>query len=257
MDKLFWADTEHVEIGELADERSLQHFLSLCRAYRRSFGVHSPLFRGGSKYDLLEAVDRAPEIAWAQVEHEAVRVATLGGEYLLVHFPYFQEVPDLSAAHKTIRHGLERLSRIQKRSGTRIVCEPKLGKHRSPAGIEALRHLPAKVWAEQALSVCIDVGDCLIAAGPHGAWDCIQPLLPFVRVVHLHNVEFWQDGRYIWVPPHPSHESDGIHFPLQEILGQLATLSDVVFVFEHTPHSDPSDDFVMEGFEWIRSLVGG
>ncbi len=40
--------------------RLSMHFFDLCRVKQPPFGVHSPLLRDGSKYDLLEKVSIEP-----------------------------------------------------------------------------------------------------------------------------------------------------------------------------------------------------
>ncbi|MGG1664085.1 hypothetical protein [Brevibacillus sp. NRS-1366] len=55
-DELFWDDIDLIEIGEFPNETAFSAFLDLCRVKQTPFGVHSPLLRNGSKYDLLEKV---------------------------------------------------------------------------------------------------------------------------------------------------------------------------------------------------------
>ncbi|MEH7226700.1 hypothetical protein V7112_23125 [Bacillus sp. JJ1566] len=76
-----------------------------------------------------------------------------------------------------------------------------------------------------------------------------------IKVVHLHNVEF-HNNKYIWVPVHPSHEIDNLHFRVKDLIRKLSFNSDVFFVFEHTPHTNPTEIFVNEGINWVKEIIG-
>ncbi|WP_257348419.1 sugar phosphate isomerase/epimerase family protein [Pseudalkalibacillus decolorationis] len=247
--KLFRDDMDHIEIGEFPSEESFDEFLKLVREHKVSFGLHSPLYRNQSKYDLLEKVQFEPQQAWEQFENEVRYMANLGAEYVLVHFPYFKKA-SVENVDITIEQGLRRLSKLQDKYSIPIVCEPKLGLDRSPVGIQYLHNFPLEIWETYNLKLCIDIGDYLLAVGEK-ALDYISKWRDFIKVAHLHNVEF-HGGEYIWVPVHPSHEGDGKHFCIKEILLFLTRCKDVHFVFEHTPHSNPTDKFVDEGIQWVR-----
>ena len=81
---------DHIEIGEFPDEKAFALFLTLYKTNDSSFGLHSPLYRNQSKYDLLEKVQMDPQKAWANFEKEMVLMKKIGAKYILVHFPYFQ-----------------------------------------------------------------------------------------------------------------------------------------------------------------------
>jgi sugar phosphate isomerase/epimerase len=138
--ELFWEDIEHIEIGEFPDEKALGRFLKLSKEKHTNFGVHSPLLRGRSKYDLIEKVEYDSAYAWEQLESEAKRMSALGAEYLLVHFPYFKEEVQMNT-NGLIEEGLRKLSCIQEKYSIGLVCEPKLGLNRSSAGINYLNNL--------------------------------------------------------------------------------------------------------------------
>lgn len=73
--ELFWEGINHIEIGEFPDEPAFQYFLELNKQKRLSYGVHSPLLRDGSKYDLIQKVQYEPAFAWEQLELEAERLS--------------------------------------------------------------------------------------------------------------------------------------------------------------------------------------
>lgn len=248
---LFKHDVEHIEIGEFNDEDSLRDFLNLVQQSKYSFALHSPRFRQNSKYDLLEAVFMDSELAWEQFEADIAWVKEVGAAYILVHFPYFKdEQSDIS--NEKIEAGLQRLSYLQDRYNVQIVCEPKLGMKRSAVGIDALDHFPVETWAQYGIKLCIDIGDYLIASDQ--AYSLIEKWLDHIHVVHLHNVEFSAE-HYIWVPIHPSHENDGIHFSIEAILNLLTRTGQRFFILEHTPETQPRDCFVEEGLRWLREII--
>lgn len=251
--KLFKRHLPHIEIGEFQDEESFQSFIELLGKTNKSFGLHSPLFRGQSKYDLLEKVSMNPEEAWIQFEAEVERMSRLGAEYILVHFPYFKKEASGNPA-EIIEEGLKKLSALQKKYGIMIVCEPKLGFRQSPAGIDYLDSFPVETWKKYGLSLCVDIGDYILATDDK-AINYIGKWAKFVRVVHLHNVEY-QGDKYIWVPVHPSHENDGRHHKIKKLMDFLAKkCEDVFFVMEYTPHTNPSEKMAEEGVEWAIEVI--
>lgn len=245
-------NVNHIEIGEFNDEGSFNQFLEMLNKSNMTFGLHSPLYRNQSKYDLLEKVQYEPEKSWEQFENEVKYMSELGSEYILVHFPYFKEEKEIDTA-ETIEKGLERLHRLQEKYGILIVCEPKLGHYRSTFGINVLDSFPVDVWERYGIKLCIDIGDYLMATGDE-ALSYIEKWKKHIKVVHLHNVEFHNDV-YIWVPVHPSHENDNVHFKVKDLIAKLAMSQDVFFIFEHTPHSKPTDAFVNEGIDWVREII--
>jgi sugar phosphate isomerase/epimerase len=249
--ELFIEEATHIEIGEFENKDAYQYFLSLIKSSNKSFGLHSPLFRNNSKYDLIENVQFEPEKAWIQFENEVKLMAEAGAAYILVHFPYFKG--ESSEPDKLIDKGLKKLSHLQDKYSLPIVCEPKMGMWKSSEGIEYLHQFPLSLWEKYGLKLCIDIGDYLLAA-EKSALSMIQKWRDHIKVVHLHNIEF-QEDKYIWVPIHPSHESDGIHYPIKEILNFIAQLSDVYWVLEHTPHSNPTKEFVMDGIQWLKKDI--
>lgn len=71
LEELFRPDIDHIEIGLFEDRVVADRFASRSRRRGKRFGIHSPLIRGGSKYDLLEKVEMSTELAWEQIEAEA------------------------------------------------------------------------------------------------------------------------------------------------------------------------------------------
>ncbi|RZT16534.1 TIM barrel protein [Fictibacillus sp. BK138] len=251
---LFIDETSHIEIGEFENEDAYQSFLGMIRNSNKSFGLHSPLFRNDSKYDLIEYVQYEPEESWVQFENEVKRMAEAGAAYILVHFPYFQD--ESKHPEKLIEEGLHRLSLLQTKYNLPIVCEPKLGMWKSARGIEYLHKFPVSVWKKYGLKLCMDIGDYLLASAKLSMdpLELIQKWQEYIKVVHLHNIEFIE-GKYIWIPIHPSHENDDVHFAVKEILSFIAKQSNIYWVLEHTPHSCPKKEFVMEGIQWLKEDI--
>jgi sugar phosphate isomerase/epimerase len=250
--ELFWDGIDHIEIGEFYDEIALDKFLRLCKKNQTCFGIHSPLFRNGSKYDLIEKVQYDSKYAWEQLESEAKQIASLGAKYILVHFPYFKQEVTCNT-NELIEKGLKRFSALQKQYSIEIICEPKLGLNRSAAGIHYLQSFPKEIWRKYNIKLCIDIGDYIIATDK----EIINYLLKwkeFIKVVHLHNI-YYKESKYIWVPVHPTHEQDKNYYKVEKIIRFLSKCKDVTFVFEHTPDTNPSKDFVNEGYKWVRSLI--
>lgn len=249
--ELFWEGITHIEIGEFPDERAFDTFLELSRRKDVSFGVHSPLIRSGSKYDLIQKVYVDPASAWEQLEREAEQLSALGAEYILVHFPYFKEEVNENA-NDLIEAGLQKLSRLQQKYSIPFICEPKLGIGRSPVGIQYLHHFPEEKWEKYGLKLCIDIGDYFMATGDR-ILTYLSKWVKHIQVVHLHNV-LYEDDNYFWIPVHPSQE-DGDFYKIEPVIRLLSESKDVTFIFEHTPHRVPSKQFVDEGHCWMKSLI--
>lgn len=243
---------QHIEIGEFPDQEALDYFLKVLQNYDHTFSLHSPLLRHQSKYDLLERVNFDSEESWSNFEDEVALMSEIGAEYILVHFPYFKEKLERDA-NRAIEEGLKKLHALQEKYGLTIVCEPKLGFKRSAVGIEALHNFPVEIWAKYGIKLCVDIGDYLLATGSR-IFEYIKKWKSFIKVVHLHNIEF-HNNKYIWVPVHPKQEMDSSYYNVQELILQLAKSPDVFFIFEHTPHSHPSDIFVEEGIDWVIRLL--
>lgn len=253
LSQLFTYDhINHIEIGEFPDEAAFHQFLKLLKEENKTFGLHSPLYRNQSKYDLLEKVQFHSEEAWIQFESEVELMSKFGAEYILVHFPYFKDkITD--DVNLVIEDALKKLSILQEKFSIPIVCEPKLGHNRSTFGIEALHSFPIEIWDKYGINICIDIGDYLLAVEDETS-SYIEKWKDHIKVVHLHNVEF-QQNKYIWVPVHPSHETAPSYYNVGYLIKLLAKSSDVFFIFEHTPHSNPTRKFVEEGIRWVKSLI--
>jgi hypothetical protein len=249
--ELFFEGVEHIEIGEFPDERALDKFLRLCTEKQICFGIHSPLLRNGSKYDLIEKVQYDSEYAWQQLELEAKRMSAIGAKYLLVHFPYFKKEV-VTNTNELIEDGLRKLSYIQNKYSIDLVCEPKLGLNRSPAGINYLNNFPKEIWAKYNIKLCIDIGDYIIATKEE-TLNYMLKWKEFIKVVHLHNIHYEGD-KYIWIPVHPTQEHSGNH-KIEKIIRTLSQCKDVTFIFEHTPETNPSKSFVSDGYKWVSSLI--
>lgn len=249
--ELFWEGIDHIEIGEFQDEKALDDFLVLCKDKQIGFGIHSPLIRGGSKYDLIEKVQYNIEYAWEQLEKEAEKMAALGARYLLVHFPYFKTDVE-GSTDELIEEALKQLSNAQKKYSIEIVCEPKLGFNRSSAGINYLNNFPVEIWEKYNVKLCIDIGDYMMAVG-EDIFNYLIKWRRFIKVVHLHNV-YYENDNYIWIPVHPTQEHSS-KYKIEDIIRFLSKSEDVTFVFEHTPETNPSKGFVSEGYSWVSELV--
>ncbi|MGI8316048.1 TIM barrel protein [Halobacillus mangrovi] len=252
-DKLFKKGLPHIEIGEFPDRDSFFQFYEKAKERKVSFGVHSPLIRGNSKYDLIDEVVMSPVEARSNFEREVKELAELGAEYVLIHFPYFKS-PPVSSIESTIEEGFQFLSDLQNRYGIPIVCEPKLGPERSPHNIQALHDHGLDLIVKYGLYICIDLGDYHMATKEK--WEeYIRPLRPHTKVVHLHHVAYVGE-KYYWVPIHPDFENDPGSFTMEPCLSLLKNGADKYFIFEHTPHTSPSELMVDQGVEWIRQQLG-
>lgn len=251
---LFERGLDHVEIGEFPDDASYQTFRQMTDDHHlESFGIHSPLIRGRSKYDLIEHVAVDPEQAREAFEQEVARLAAHGAAYVLVHFPYFAGTS--TSPSQKIEEGLKFLHRLKETYALPIVCEPKLGRNRSGKGMEYLWRFPVELWKRYDLDICVDLGDYRMAAGEN--WRAyVEPLLPFTSVVHLHNVCYIED-KYFWIPLHPDKGKWNGAYDMEPMLQMLGEGREKYFIFEHTPHVNPTPEEVDEGIRWVKDVLGG
>jgi len=255
LDLLFWPGIQHVEIGSLASEEDLHRVVAMAHENGTTLGIHSPLYRGGSKYDLIESVQYSTAEAWRQLERELRVARDIGAAYVLVHFPFFSASPR-QLPEQGLLERASRLRDLQELYGVPIVCEPKLAMDRTGGGVSVVGRLPAGWWGENGLRLCWDMGDYLIALGD--GTECLAELRRLkgaTTVVHLHNVHFGE-SKYYWVPVHPSHEASSDRFSVARLLAALRD-TDLLLVWEHTPEFTPSQDFALEGYCWVRELMAG
>ncbi|RFA32498.1 hypothetical protein CAI16_17730 [Virgibacillus dokdonensis] len=253
LNELFTYDfVDHIEIGEFSDQTAFEKFKSLKDRHGFSFGLHSPLYRTGSKYDLLQYVNIEPEVAWSQFEEEINWMSKLGAKYVLVHFPYFKSKVEEKMMVK-MESGLRRLQHLQLKYDIPIVCEPKLGFNRSPANIELLHHFSVERWSKYDIKLCIDIGDYLLGAKGK-ALSYISKWKEHIKVVHLHHVAC-KGKKYFWLPIHPTQEEGQKYLKVQHVIKELAGMNGIYFILEHTPHFTPSKQFVQEGIAWLHSLL--
>ncbi|NKB66901.1 MAG: TIM barrel protein [Candidatus Latescibacteria bacterium] len=253
--ELFWEGIDHIEIGSMASAADLDFVLQGAQARSLSVSFHSPLWQGGSKYDLLDQYQKTPQEAWDQVAEELTMAREKGVEYVLVHFPFFLTGEVAQAkAEEQIDTGLQRLAELQAHYGVHIVCEPKLGLKRDPAGLDILRAYPVERWRESGLGFCWDMGDYFLGTADWA--DCRGQLRRWqevIDVIHVHNGVVRGD-RHSWIPVHPSHEGADGYFPVAPFFAE-AGRRNALFLWEHTPHIFPDRAFAQAGFSWARSLI--
>ncbi|MBN2879910.1 MAG: TIM barrel protein [Clostridia bacterium] len=250
--QLFEHKLNHIEIGEFASRRDVRAFINMLKISGATLGIHAPILRGRSKYDVIEQVDFPPSTAIRHLERDAKMAKRMGAKYLLVHFPFFSK-ETAGDTNSIIENGLAALYKIQQKYHIPIVCEPKLGLLRSAAGIEYLNNFMVDIWAKYQLKICIDLGDYVMAVGDKKALKYIKKWSDFIMVVHLHNVDY-PEGHYYWKPMHKNDETDG-HHNLLPIMEYLAGLKDIYFVLEHTPHMGYPQSYVLEGIEYVKGMV--
>lgn len=254
IDELFWDGIDHIEVGELSAATDLETLLTRARQQSIGVGFHSPLFKGGSKYDLLTQVQHSPAQAWRQLEEELGIAQDNQVEYVLVHFPYFP-LASADCPIPRMEAGLNRLRSLQASYGTKVLCEPKLGIGRNPGGIDILKCYPVERWREFGILMCWDMGDYLLASKT--LEECLVELRRWrdvIDVFHVHNVKVTSE-KYYWVPVHPSHEESEDFFTIKPLLTEMKEM-DALLVWEHTPHFTPDHSFVLEGFQWAREILG-
>jgi len=250
--KLFEHNLNHIEIGEFACRRDRIQFMDIHKTSGATLGIHAPMLRGRSKYDVIERVHFSPRTAIRHLSKDAKMARSMGAKYLLVHFPFFSGETS-GDTNAIIEQGLKSLYKIQQKYNIPIVCEPKLGAARSAAGIEYLNHFPVDTWAKYGLKICVDLGDYVMAAGDKNVLEYIKKWSDFIMAAHLHNVDYPKD-QYYWKPMHKNDETDG-HHNLLPLMEHLSGLNDIYFVLEHTPHMGYSEGYVREGIEYVKGLI--
>ena len=251
LNELFRHGVDHIEIGLFETIEVADRFVRQVRARGKTVGIHSPLIRGGSKNDLLKSIDLPTEEAWEQVENELVWCRRSGVEYLLVHFPFVMHTEQLTLTQ--VNEGVRRLAALSRRIGVRIVCEPKLGEARNPAGIDWLRTSPNCIFSDAGLSLCWDIGDHLLAStSPSAYFKNFERWKHSISVVHLHNVRF-EDQLYRWVPPHPSRSAVDAEYDLAPIIKRF--LPGTTIVSEYTPQQVATAANIDTSYHYLKALT--
>jgi sugar phosphate isomerase/epimerase len=172
-------------------------------------------------------------------------------DYFLVHFPYATRSGTLSLS--AVSAAIQRLTNIQRQSGTTIICEPKLGDERAAAGIGWLRDAPRGIFSSAGLGLCWDVGDHLLGARSEA--DYFRQLDRWrssIKVVHLHNVRF-AETKYRWTPPHPSRSQVNSEFDMRRIIKSLPQKATIVS--EYTPQRVATEAAIETSFSYLKALT--
>ena len=249
--ELFRSDVEHIEIGMFENLNVAEDFVKRAKQRRKSVGIHSPLVRGGSKYDLLEAVDLPTADAWKQIEEELDWCQKASIEYILIHFPFAQKRGTLNVP--LVTEGTRRLGSLQARTGVKIVCEPKLGVNHDPAGIAWLRTAPRRIFSDAGLDICWDVGDHLLANRTEMDYFAqFNRWRSHISVIHLHNVGR-NGATYRWTPPHPRKSVVDADYDLSRIVKQFPKSATIVS--EYTPQRVATETTINTSFQYLKALT--
>ncbi|MBT98383.1 MAG: hypothetical protein CL902_07130 [Dehalococcoidia bacterium] len=251
LDRLFRKDIEHIEIGLFESLEVADRFAARARARDKTVGIHSPLVQGGSKYDLLRDVQMPTEAAWMQIQQEMDWCIRAKIDYLLVHYPYASVSGDLDLP--AVDNGIQKLSRLQRLTDIRVICEPKLGDDHDPAGIGWLRNAPTRIFSDAGLHICWDVGDHLLASRLEEVYFAqFTRWKHLISIVHLHNVRM--EGRnYRWTPPHPMRSAMDAEYNLSRIVDQLPRHA--AAVFEYTPQHVATPVAIKTSFNFVKALT--
>lgn len=246
--ELFSWGCSAIEIGSLADEQDYSYVLGECLKRRMQLAIHSPFYREGNRYGLLQGeVD-----AWSELERDLSVAQRDGLAYVLIHFPYLRETVQCGDLDG-IRTAAERIVSLSQKYKTPVLIEPKLGPNCDCSVLRLLRSLSLDELKAWKLAFCLDVGDIYIASKVSDMpyLDIVKHLAPLTRAVHLHDVVIKEDG-YFWTP---ITGQDSV--PILETLSLLSNSEREIFlVLEHTPHLVENNEQVLDGIEWLRTQLG-
>lgn len=244
LSELFTWGCSAIEIGSFADEQAYSYVLQECRKRDMQLAIHSPFYRDGNRYGLLQ--DEAS--AWTELERDLAVAQQDDLAYVLIHFPYFG-APVQCGALASIRISAERIVSLSQKYGIPVLIEPKLGPGYDYSALKLLQSLPLAELKAWGLAFCMDVGDIYIASqlSDMPYLDIVSHLAPLTHAVHLHDVVVREDG-YFWTPV---TGRDSV--PIAETLAVLRSEErDIYLVLEHTPHLVESREQVERGIAWLR-----
>jgi sugar phosphate isomerase/epimerase len=252
----------HVEIGFMAEDR-LPVVLDFVRRLGHSYGFHDPLpFHPRWRWPSL--TDPSPA---EQARSLAVMRATLDSagryraRYALTHFPsvHFAAVAGWSRAQAldAAHEAASTLARWGEDADLPILLE----------NVGPNPYWDAAAWCDifdtyPNLSFCLDVGHLHLENEADGARNLLfaTALAPFTRQVHVYNATREAYAEFHHVPAHPSQDPAAGWIDLPAVLGAVAAGRagrPLRFIFEHTPEYPADENFVREGMDWVRGLVGG
>lgn len=259
--RLFTPFNNGVEIGLLENDAAWEHFLSLAGQHLGvAWGLHFPRLRVHKpiQNDLAAAQPDARKRLGAILREDAKRVEGAGGEYVLVHFPFFaSSAAPLATVRDTIWAGVEELHQVAGTLAVPLVIEFKLGRHRDPGGLRYVIELGDSLLdALEPFGCCIDVGDWSIAAMQCKEAEAVfRAWLARATHIHLHGVALLDDGKYFWTPVGPEATLPVEGWELESLVRRFYSCSGAWAVCEHTPHMVQGDDQVVGGYRWLQGLI--
>ena len=159
------------------------------------FGIHSPLIRGESKYDLVEQNLISPQLAFSRLEEEAVFAKKQGAQYLLVHFPYFKyHVP--TDFDSIVENALKNSERYNKDVKSILLLSQNWEVIVIPMRLTLCRKVSIEVFKKYDIKLCIDIGDYAMSFGKDTKSN-IEKWFEIIKVVHIHDIMFTDDN-YFW-----------------------------------------------------------
>lgn len=258
--ELFTPYNDAVEIGLLEDEPAWDRFLELAKARPgMEWGLHFPRLRvfKPMENDLVAREAEARHALATLLASDAKVVEQAGGQYVLVHFPFFTsgDCP-LEHVHDQILRGLEILHQVAASVSIPIVVEFKLGRNRDPGGLRYVIELGDDLMDALApFGCCLDVGDWSIASLTWpGAKAVFDQWLTRATHLHLHGVALLEQSRYYWTPVGDDAPLPG-GWHLGEIIKAFCAYGGRWAVCEHTPHLVQSVQQVRQGYAWLRHIL--
>ncbi len=245
LSELFAWGCSAIEIGSFSDEQAYSYVLRECRKRHMRLAIHSPFYKDGNRYGLLQGEGSA----WTELERDLSIAQRDELAYVLIHFPYFSS-PVQRGSVAAIRKAAHQIVLLSQKYQIPVLIEPKLGPGCDHSLLRLLHALPLADLEAWGLAFCIDVGDLYIASklSDMPYLDLVSHLAPLTHAVHLHDVAVTEEG-YIWTP---ITGSDSV--PIAETLTLLRPEKwDIYLVLEHTPHLMESTQQVQQGINWLRS----
>lgn len=262
LNKLLKYGINRFEVGRVnqKDMAALERFVT---GSSMDFGIHSPLPDPANYKEITRGSisTEGRKQLWDNARQTCLKARELKAGYVIFHLPWYSRSAASGYLKKHSGEDLKNyyledcrfLQKICKETGVPVNLEL-MYLHPEYFPLEWLAEILEEI---PELGFCLDVGHlhCSLPDLPeHTLNSTIKVMLPRIKMVHLYNCK--NGGHHKHRPAHPSHNPAKGWIDIPSLIGLVISANpNCRFVLEYSRNYIKSHREVMEGIEWIKSLL--